>query len=109
MKQLWKNYGVDEHGLIDQYEARHFVNQYISDYKGIQVVPDTYFETWFRSLDKDGDGKIDMIELAHGIHDFKSKMPPMPKPKREKMLGDTIETIKARATKVSVGAIIQGI
>lgn len=69
-------------------------------------MPDTYFLSWFRSLDKDGDGKIDMIEMAHGMHNFQSGMPPMPKPTREKMLGDTIETIKARATKVSVGEII---
>lgn len=78
----------------------------MSDHKNIKVVPDTYFDTWFRNLDKDGDGKIDMIEMAHGLHNFRAGLPPMPKPTREKVLGDTIETIKARATHVSVGAII---
>lgn len=33
-------------------------------------------------------------------------MPALPPPKREKALGDTIETIKARATLVTVGDII---
>lgn len=39
----------------------------MSNYNGISVVPEAFFNEWFRKLDKDGDGKIDMIEMAHGI------------------------------------------
>jgi Ca2+-binding EF-hand superfamily protein len=53
--------------LIDENEARHCINQYISGYSGKQIVPDARFLKWFRQLDKDGDGKIDMIEFAHGM------------------------------------------
>lgn len=43
----------------------------MSEHKCQQVVPDSYFNEWFRKLDKDGDGKIDMIEMAHGILQLK--------------------------------------
>lgn len=44
--------------------------------KGInEPVPDNYFNIWFRSLDHDGDNKIDMIELAHGLTEFIRTIP----------------------------------
>ena len=30
-------------------------------------MPESLFDEWFRRLDRDGDGKIDMIEMAHWI------------------------------------------
>ena len=75
--------------------------------KGIdEPVPDNYFNIWFRSLDHDGDNKIDMIELAHGLTEFIRTIPQLGPRKREKVLGDTIETIKARAQLVTVNEII---
>ena len=71
VQQIWQNYGVDGHGFLDQIEARHFVNQYLSDYSNNNVLPDGYFNEWFRKIDKDGDGKVDMIEMAHGIQQLK--------------------------------------
>lgn len=78
----------------------------MSNYKGIEVIPEGHFNEWFKKLDQDGDGKIDMIEMAHGIKNLTTNMPAIQKPKREKALGDTIETIKARATLVTVKDII---
>ena len=52
---------------MNKNEAMHFVNQYCSDYRGIRVVPMKLFGQWFSQLDLDGDGKIDMIEMAHVI------------------------------------------
>jgi Ca2+-binding EF-hand superfamily protein len=52
---------VDGHGLLDEIEAKHFLNLYMSDYTNKQVVSEAYFSEWFRKIDQDGDGKIDMI------------------------------------------------
>jgi len=38
-------------------------------------LPEAQFKQWFRKLDKDGDGKIDMIEMAHTLHRFADQMP----------------------------------
>lgn len=56
----------------------------MSDYTNTNVVPENYFNDWFRKIDKDGDGKIDMIEMAHGISSLKANMPPVAPPKRDK-------------------------
>jgi Ca2+-binding EF-hand superfamily protein len=32
------------------------------------------FKEWFSKLDRDGDGKIDMIEMAHSMEKLKSKI-----------------------------------
>jgi hypothetical protein len=69
-KRIWQQYGVDGHGLIDESEARHFLNQYMSGYSGKIVLSEPHFRQWFSQLDRDGDGKIDMIEFAHGVLNF---------------------------------------
>lgn len=109
IRRIWQQYGVEGNGLMDCVEARHFVNQHMSDYKGISVVPEHLFKEWFSKLDRDGDGKIDMIEMAHWIKQLTRSLPSKDvRPQREKALGDTIETIKTRATVVTVGDIIKG-
>jgi Ca2+-binding EF-hand superfamily protein len=47
----------------------------MSNYKGIEVIPEGHFNEWFKKLDQDGDGKIDMIEMAHGITNLTTNMP----------------------------------
>lgn len=63
------------------------------------------FNEWFKQLDRDGDGKIDMIEMAHWIR--KLTIPNDQATLREKALGPTKESIKARVTLVTVGDIIK--
>lgn len=103
IRRIWQQYGVEGNGLMDVVEVKHCVNQLMSDYKGISVVPEPLFKEWFSKLDRDGDGKIDMIEMAHWIKHLFNAMPSKDGgPLREKALGDTIATIKARATAVTV-------
>jgi len=69
-------------------------------------VPESLFDEWFRRLDRDGDGKIDMIEMAHWIRRLTvpEKQDDM---QRERRLGPTKESIKAKVTQVTVGSIMK--
>ena len=52
-------------GYLSKQEAKHFVNKYLRQSKGIEYISDEKFEQWFRSIDKDGDGHIEMVEMAN--------------------------------------------
>jgi Ca2+-binding EF-hand superfamily protein len=69
-------------------------------------VPESLFDEWFRRLDRDGDGKIDMIEMAHWIRRLTvpEKQDDM---QRERRLVPTKESIKAKVTQVTVGSIMK--
>jgi len=41
--------------------VKHYLTQIVSNYKGSSIIPEAYFNEWFNKIDKDGDGKIDMI------------------------------------------------
>jgi Ca2+-binding EF-hand superfamily protein len=40
----------------------------------VHHIPDQEFKEWFGKIDKDGDGKIDMAEMAHNLEDFVSRV-----------------------------------
>ncbi len=69
-------------------------------------MPESLFDEWFRRLDRDGDGKIDMIEMAHWIRRLTvpEKQDDM---QRERRLVPTKESIKAKVTQVTVGSIMK--
>ena len=66
------------------------------DTQGVQYVPDQLFVTWFRQLDRDGDGRIDMIEMVHNIKKLSDQLTGITgkRPVRNKALENTIEAIK---------------
>ncbi len=46
---------------------RHFCAKYLSETQGLKRLPEKIFAQWFKSIDKDGSGQIDMVELAVAI------------------------------------------
>jgi len=44
--------------------VRHFCAKYLSEHKGLKKLPEKTFELWFKSIDKDGSGQIDMVDMA---------------------------------------------
>lgn len=67
MAQLWKNYDIDGNGMLDTAEVRHFLNHHLKSDYGIEKLQDEDFQTWFRAIDKDGDGKVGIVEMALGV------------------------------------------
>lgn len=109
IRKIWQQYGLDGNGQLDTSEAKHFVNQFMYDTQGDSYVPDHIFNSWFRMLDRDGDGRIDMIEMVHNIkHLQKDLQNCKGRPVRNRALENTIQAIKARATAVTVGDLMTG-
>jgi Ca2+-binding EF-hand superfamily protein len=61
VKKIWQQYGSEGNGYIEREEVKHYLTQIVSNYKGSSIIPEAYFNEWFNKIDKDGDGKIDMI------------------------------------------------
>jgi Ca2+-binding EF-hand superfamily protein len=64
---LWKNYDIEGNGMLDTAEARHFLDHHLNCDYGIERLMDQDFEAWFREIDKDGDGKIEIVEMALAV------------------------------------------
>ena len=67
VKQIWAQYDVDGNGYMNQEEVRHFCAKYLSETQGLKRLPEKTFAQWFKSIDKDGSGQIDMVEMALAI------------------------------------------
>jgi len=67
MGQLWKNYDIEGNGMLDTAETRHFLDNHLKNDYGIERLSDSDFESWFRQIDKDGDGKVDTVEIALAV------------------------------------------
>ena len=65
--QLWKNYDIEGNGMLDTAEARHFLDNHLKNDYGIERLSDSDFDTWFRQIDNDGDGKVDTVLLALAV------------------------------------------
>ena len=61
-------------GTLSKQEAKHFCDKYIRKVQGLDYVPDERFQAWFKSLDKDGDGHIDMAEMALYLKQLSEKL-----------------------------------
>lgn len=44
--------------------------KYLRDFKNIDCLPDQGFDVWFKKIDRDGNGQVDMVEMAHYIKDL---------------------------------------
>ncbi len=53
--------------MLDTAEARHFLDHHLNCDYGIERLMDQDFEAWFREIDKDGDGKIEIVEMALAV------------------------------------------
>lgn len=51
---------------MSRVEAKHFVEKYFkhSD-DSVKYIDEVIFNEWFKTLDKDGDGKVEIIEMAN--------------------------------------------
>jgi Ca2+-binding EF-hand superfamily protein len=70
---------VDGNGYLSKEEVRHFCNKYLREFKGMEEMSETQFETWFKEIDTDKNGFIDMLEMSHylkGVSKIMQK-PPM--------------------------------
>ena len=70
VKQIWNQYDVDGNGYLNRQETKHFCMKYLRDFKNIDCVPDQGFDAWFKKIDRDGNGQVDMVEMAHYIKDL---------------------------------------
>ena len=64
IQKMWQRYDVQGKGFMDRQEVRHFVEEQMRVEYGIQKVKDDNFDKWFKKLDKDGDGLVEMVEIA---------------------------------------------
>ena len=67
MSQLWKNYDIEGNGMLDTDEVRHFLEHHLKSDYGIEKLLDQDFDSWFRDIDKDGDGKVGIVEMALAV------------------------------------------
>lgn len=74
MGQLWRNYDIEGNGMLDTAEARHFLDNHLKNDYGIDRLLDIDFDDWFKSIDKDGDGKIDTVEMALAVQSLVKKL-----------------------------------
>ena len=110
VRKLWQQYGADGTGLMDQNEARHFVNQFMSEYRGISVIPEPIFREWFQRIDTDGDNKTCLVQIAHELKNLQAQLPTTTKKviRRDNTIENICKTIKERVTAVTVGDIMKG-
>jgi len=65
IRQIWQCYDKDGHGYMSKQEAKHFCARYFKHENQVpSEIDDKIFEDWFRTLDKDGDGRVDVTEIA---------------------------------------------
>jgi hypothetical protein len=50
--------------------VRHFVCKFLRETKGITEFPMKTFLAWFKEIDKDGSGQIEMVNMAFYIKDL---------------------------------------
>jgi len=67
LSQLWKNYDIEGNGMLDTAEVRHFLEHHLKSDYGIERLLDQDFDSWFRDIDKDGDGKVGIVEMALAV------------------------------------------
>jgi Ca2+-binding EF-hand superfamily protein len=70
---------VDGNGYLSKEETRHFCKKYLKEFKGIEMMSEVQFEAWFKGIDKDKNGFIDMVEMSQYIKALGKLMqrPPM--------------------------------
>ena len=51
---------------MSRVEAKHFCDKYFKheESEGVKIVDETVFNDWFTTMDRDGDGKVDVVEIA---------------------------------------------
>lgn len=65
IRQIWQRYDKDGHGYMSKVEAKHFCDRYFKhEDEGVKVVDERIFNEWFKTLDRDGDGRVDVTEIA---------------------------------------------
>ena len=87
-------------------EVRHFCAKYLSETLGLTRLPEKEFELWFKSIDKDGSRQIDMVDMAMLIKSMEKAF--QQTVKVSKQVVPLYDAIRERASKVTVGDIIQG-
>ena len=74
MGELWRNYDIEGNGMLDSAEARHFLDNHLKNDYCLERLSDSDFDLWFRQIDKDGDGKVDTVQLALAVQPLVKKL-----------------------------------
>ena len=65
MKTLWQQYDVGGNGHLNRQETLDFVSKQLK-FRGRPTQLDmAVFDRWFKKLDRDGDGKLRIVEIAN--------------------------------------------
>lgn len=65
MKSLWQQYDVEGNGHLSRQETLDFVKKQLK-FRGKSTQLDmAVFDRWFKKLDRDGDGKLRIVEIAN--------------------------------------------
>ena len=67
MDEIWNTYDVDNDGIMTREEVKHFIIEYMPEFKPGFKYSQSVFESLFNEIDDDGNGVVTRDELTEFI------------------------------------------